>query len=337
MGNCMICNSCEATKTNSHIVPSFLIAMVSSWNQSYKRDKEILFYINGIKNSIYTGQIPDTKYEELFDLEVLTQKRIESELKDNPAVEDFIFCPECENNLAKFLESPYAENLMRNKKTTNDIAAFFWLSVIWRMSISGEYGFCLPEHIEHELGALLNRYIQKKKQKESVDQLITELPFKYKILWCRDYCKQNSGCIYAKYYPLEKQLFLLLGDGVLCFNFDFSKIGKDVIFMETDTYLKIAPINDGTSTEQIFEISNDDLSSIYRSFMKWGSRECIHQVICFLDKVWHQIGLFGYMPLRMKYFIIRQIYNDDTKLGDRFTKHRLAKIIFYAIKYPLSY
>lgn len=39
---CLICNQKKATKTNSHIVPSFLITSFSSYNSSGKRDSEVL-------------------------------------------------------------------------------------------------------------------------------------------------------------------------------------------------------------------------------------------------------------------------------------------------------
>lgn len=45
MAKCLICQEREATKKNSHIIPSFLVAMVTSYDGSYKRDKEILFLI----------------------------------------------------------------------------------------------------------------------------------------------------------------------------------------------------------------------------------------------------------------------------------------------------
>ena len=62
---CLICNQNKATKTNSHIVPSFLITSFSSYNSSGKRDSEVLFKITNSIDSVYTGRsVPDTKIEE---------------------------------------------------------------------------------------------------------------------------------------------------------------------------------------------------------------------------------------------------------------------------------
>ena len=43
---CMICQENEATKTNSHVIPSFLVTMFTSYNGSGKRDTEVLFSIS---------------------------------------------------------------------------------------------------------------------------------------------------------------------------------------------------------------------------------------------------------------------------------------------------
>lgn len=107
----MICQENEATKTNSHVIPSFLVTMFTSYNGSGKRDTEVLFSISDTKDSVYTVRaVPDTKLECLFDTEKLTEERIQEELSKNTVAKDFIFCPQCEKRLADLLESPYAQN-----------------------------------------------------------------------------------------------------------------------------------------------------------------------------------------------------------------------------------
>lgn len=101
---CLICNQKKATKTNSHIVPSFLITSFSSYNSSGKRDSEVLFTISSSIDSVYTGRsVPDTKIEDLFDKDKLTQERIDEELSKNSVAKDFVFCPQCEKRLSVFL------------------------------------------------------------------------------------------------------------------------------------------------------------------------------------------------------------------------------------------
>ena len=157
--DCLICKKSKATKTNSHLIPSFMIAKVCSYDGSGKRDKEIIFTMTSFEDKVYAKAIPDTKLEELFDQKILTDERIEKELKDNTASKDYIFCPTCEVNLSKYLEAPYAEHLLTGKSINPEVAYFFWLSIVWRISISRQFQFALPNDVEQLLGNCLHEYM----------------------------------------------------------------------------------------------------------------------------------------------------------------------------------
>lgn len=62
---CLLCGENEATKTNTHIMPSFLVAQFASYDGSYKRDKGLMLSENATQ--IYTGQLPSDKIDETFD------------------------------------------------------------------------------------------------------------------------------------------------------------------------------------------------------------------------------------------------------------------------------
>lgn len=64
--NCLICNKEKATKTNSHLIPSFMIAKVCSYDGSGKRDKEVMFTMTSYEDKVFVGAVPDTKLDELF-------------------------------------------------------------------------------------------------------------------------------------------------------------------------------------------------------------------------------------------------------------------------------
>lgn len=121
---CFLCEEKEATKTNSHIVPSFLGARVFSYDGGGKRGKDIAFTITGSKQRVYTGNLPSDKYEELFDEKNLTDERTK-ELKIDPLAKDYCLCPECEKLLADHLESPYATSLNNERTIKGDVALFF--------------------------------------------------------------------------------------------------------------------------------------------------------------------------------------------------------------------
>lgn len=113
---------------------------------------------------MYTGRaVPDTKLEGLFDTEKLTEERIQEELSKNTVAKDFIFCPQCEKRLADLLESPYAQNQRNGQNINDDVPLFFWLSVVWRMSVTSDYGFTLGEDIENTLQLYLKSYFVQKK------------------------------------------------------------------------------------------------------------------------------------------------------------------------------
>ena len=65
-GPCLICGKADASKTNSHIVPSFLVSMYDSYDNSGKRGRDLQISITDIGRSTYVGAIPSTKYDEIF-------------------------------------------------------------------------------------------------------------------------------------------------------------------------------------------------------------------------------------------------------------------------------
>ena len=90
-GPCLICGKADASKTNSHIVPSFLVSMYDSYDNSGKRGRDLQISITDIGRSTYVGAIPSTKYDEIFNEDSLNdEKRIE-ELKNNPDARDYVF------------------------------------------------------------------------------------------------------------------------------------------------------------------------------------------------------------------------------------------------------
>ena len=182
---CLICCENESNKKNSHIIPSFLVADFCSYDGSKKRDKEVMFTITPYEEKVYIGQIPDTKIEELLDPEALSEERIRNELSNNPVSEDYIFCPRCEMRLSDYLETPYAAYLKRGENISCDVKYVFWLSVIWRASISNKFGFKLPPELEIDLQHILHSYLDAKDKGEDIGCILSRCPFNYRILRCK--------------------------------------------------------------------------------------------------------------------------------------------------------
>lgn len=249
---CAICKQRPATKTNSHIIPSFMIARVCSYDGSGKRDKEVMFTMSTYEDKVYTGKLPSTKIEELFDTSKLTDERIENELKNNTAAKDYIFCPECEKNLSIYLETPYAEYIHNGTQIDGATAYFFWMSIVWRMSISRQFNFQLPPDIEEHLREKLNCYINAKiaNDDEAVLELIRTCSFRYRMIDSPDYLNKASGYFGGICNYDIKILSLTMGDKILCAAFNEDALPDNYSYLGFEKELKEASINNGLDYER---------------------------------------------------------------------------------------
>lgn len=120
---CAICKSQPADKTNSHIIPSFFVAMVSSIDHSYKRDKELLYSIGDNITTAYIGR--SVREEELINsFDSMSDERL-SEMSKQTVSKDYIFCSHCEKKLGEYLESPWHDHIFSGKSINPDAAYFF--------------------------------------------------------------------------------------------------------------------------------------------------------------------------------------------------------------------
>ena len=215
---CAICHSRPADKTNSHLIPSFFIAMVSSVDGSYRRDKELLYTIGDRSTTVYIGRsVQEDELLKSFDS--ISDERIQR-MSINPDTKDYIFCPHCEKKLGEYLESPWHDHILNGKTIAPDVAYFFWVSLLWRISAFEGINLKLPTHIERALGNRLNSYIQARDSKSDIAPLLYKPPFLYKVLYCKDFSKSYAGFVYTEYDRKSKMATLLLGDVAACFFFD---------------------------------------------------------------------------------------------------------------------
>lgn len=158
MAKCKLCKTNEATQTGSHIIPSFLMKRVDNVEGKTSRDNELGFYMTDHIVKPYFGQkvLPE-KLEEVFGN--ITEEDIATHR--SPDIMDYILCPDCEKRFG-FVESQYSDTLQ--KKQTNsysteidkNISFALWMSIIWRVSIAGNYGIKLSYRKEENLRRLLN-------------------------------------------------------------------------------------------------------------------------------------------------------------------------------------
>ncbi|UPS45355.1 hypothetical protein M1D30_04055 [Prevotella sp. E15-22] len=326
---CAICKSKPADKTNSHIIPSFFVAMVSSIDNSYKRDKELLYTIGDRITTAYIGR--SVRGDELLSsFDSVTDERL-AMMSENTASKDYIFCPHCEKKLGEYLESPWHDHLFNNRKIAPTSAYFFWVSILWRLSAFEGINFKLPTHIEQSLRKRLNNFILAKDNNSDTSQLMCKFPFYYKVLYCKDYSKYQGGLIYYEYDRKSKVVTLLLGDVVACFSFHRHRSFDKYTFHGLEKAFANAPINDGSCSEIIFNIDTSILDSVISSLFYKLKKLRLKADRKNILSMWENVRkmLIPNLPLKpneifIKY-VISELYNDAVKSGERITPEYFSK------------
>ena len=278
------------------------------------------------EDKVYVGAVPDTKIEELFDPDKLTDERINEELKDNTASKDYIFCPTCEANLSKYLEAPYAEYLSKGKNLNSDISYFFWVSIIWRMSISKQFEFALPAEIEQSLGECLSEYIDAVTQREDPTTIIEKCNLSYRLLCCPTYPLDKLACLGGRYWKKEGILTLTLGNTILCAKFENSELPDDFLYLGLEEIIKSSFVNNGIIKEVYSEVDNKVFEN---AMIRMGQEIAVKRLcseIAIADAFWQEVGLEGSMPKEIFITIAEKLYSDDSKQGDRKIPERYIQI-----------
>lgn len=329
--DCLICKKKKATKSNSHLIPSFMIAKMFSYDGSGKRGKGVMFTMSPCEDKIYVGAIPDTKIEELFDPNKLTDERINEELKNNTLSKDFIFCPTCEANLSKYLESPYANYFSKGKSLNIDISYFFWVSIIWRMSISRQFEFSLPNNIEQSLGDCLYEYMDAVIKGQDVVPIIEKCNFSYRLLRCQS-CKNWLSFFWGRYEEEEGIITYIFGDVIICMKFDNTTLPEDFSFFGFEETIKSAPVNNGTIKEKYIELDYVEFGEGMTRITKEISFKRLLNEIEKANIIWQKIGLSGSIPNEISKVFIDKLYSQNSKQGDRKTDERYMQIFKETLK-----
>lgn len=326
---CTLCGMRPATQLNSHIIPSFMIARVCSYDGRGRRDTEVMFTMSTYEDKVYTGQIPSTKIEELFDTSKLTDERIDNELKDNTAAKDNLFCPECERNLSIYLETPYADYIHRRTQIDGTIAYFFWMSIVWRISISGLFNFRLPPDLETHLQKNLWGYINAKttNNNEVILERIKTCSFRYRLIESPDYLNEASGYFGGNFNNDTNILSLTMGDKILCVTFNDDALPVDYSYIGFESELNEARVNNGLVNEQSIIVSKERFANGIRQMIKETAHKRLLNEKEKADALWQRLGLPGTgMPDEIFRTLIERLYSEDSKQGDRKTSERYVEL-----------
>ena len=307
MNKCLLCQKCEADKTGSHIIPSFIMKRINGKGQ---RDHEIGFEIkDGIVNTYFGRDIYDDKRKSITDNEMKLYS------KENYDVRDYILCNKCEKYFAS-LESKYAPSLnlkftensnTKNTKISPSDALLFWCSLIWRVSITGHLGTHLDKEREERLRLAL------------ISGKTDDLNVKYALFRCKDYASRSGHgtpvCMDIK----DNSVLLIVDDFMMLMLFDM-KENQDTVLFEIGFNLKKDNLNDGTIEEKISPIPVEIYSYIMKSILRVTFKSM--DLSGRLRKL-HKIIFKEELPNNILNEILEKIQNTG-KVGDKYTLEHYA-------------
>ena len=329
---CELCMRAVADKTNSHIIPSFIVCKTASSDGSGKRNHELVYTI-GSNIQVYTGnEVPQEAFKRNFD--DLSEERIEEEFKKNTLSKDYIFCSSCEKALADYLESPYSTG----KNLNAEKAYFFWMSIIWRVNHTEILGSKMPKFILSEVRKSLYAFIEAKKTGRSTDYIQQKYPFSYRLLTCKGYSIDGAGTFYAEYDKSNRLFSMSLGDSILCCSFYNRSFPNDYDFLGLGSEFNQAPINDGFKPEKERVVSKDILDSAYETLMIKAKEYYLGNEVKQIYGLWTAL-IKQHMPLPSLYpsniFIqkcLDIIHSKEKKLGEKYTIRNYAISFAEALK-----
>jgi hypothetical protein len=161
---CPICGN-PADKTNTHLIPWFIIKHYVTQDGAGVRDKELSFNISsGHFTKMFAGRsvLPE-KIEEFGDLHELEKEQ------SNPYARDRHWCSNCEEKFSRLeaifasqlredkvraeknLPTHHSQHICVDKRFENSIYQLFIQSMFWRCSVGKFAGFTMNKAIENRL------------------------------------------------------------------------------------------------------------------------------------------------------------------------------------------
>jgi hypothetical protein len=336
---CKLCRKKDATRTGSHIVPHFILKQIDNDQNSKKRDKELGFEISSSGAKNYFGRdIFQERLEEIYGKGEVTDELIAK--NKLPLVQDHIFCNDCENKLGK-IESEYADKIKVFTakqivfKSINPLIAFlFWISVLWRLSISGTGQFKLKSKEENLLRCILRNYLRLNVKQIVPLQNDKQLKLiSYKILQSDEkHLVKNKSLLINKLsiYPL----YLVAGNFIVSYYFKSykSKKNKTDFLSYLGQYFKKVKPNTAFYGENILYVGSQIVEDLNSDMITLVADNFMTKFLETLDHVHQLLGGTGAMPEKIKAEVLEVFKADKTPLGNKYSSKNMAKIIEKALK-----
>jgi hypothetical protein len=335
MALCKLCKINEADKTGSHIVPHFLLKRIDNEKGVSSRDKQLGFSIGEFETTSYVGRsvLPE-KLNEVFG--ELSDEEIKK--NNNPLVLDNIFCSECELRISQ-IENEYAKTL--NIKESNssirpEFASLFWISVLWRISISKNQGLILKSQEEEKLRRILNTHLKLQINDIDLNTLKNDTDctgLVYRLIRCPDYSSTEATYLFC--HPSHKMPYsLIIDEYTLLFYLKKGHVDNLIqYFFGFEKGLKGKPVNDFSSGETKILYDNGSYKARMNSLLEFIVKKRIDSYNWIFDEIHKRLGGRGNeMPVELKQSILRRITTDEKKLGRRYTYDDLTKTMYEEIK-----
>jgi len=329
---CKICQDNEANKSGSHIVPFFLLKRIDNLEGKKDRGYELGFRLseNGSRNYFGQSVLPD-KLDELYeDFDPSNFNNIEI-----PLIEDFIFCDVCEKRL-QVLETEYAKSLSKsgNKSENyqsiniNSLGFLFWLSVIWRLSISKNSGFNLMKPDEKTIHRILKKNLKDDLSSIKLSFKDPDLQkIKYKVLRSSDFSKSNSTLLFCDPVSRKPYFFVIDEFIVLLFMDRLVSSSKENIPKRIQLQINNAVLNSPFSKETILEINYEDLQFMNSTFYEKLTEVFFKNLSLKLDLLHQRLGKSGKMPEIIKHEIKNKLIYEEKKMGEKYSSRHIIKVI----------
>jgi hypothetical protein len=333
--SCKLCRLNKADKTGSHFLPHFLLKRIDNIDGSTARDKELGFLIGERDTTSYIGRavLPE-QFEEVFG--ELSEE--EAKAMKNPSVEDYVFCKDCETKFSA-IEGEYSKTIGYYNgeseyvnKILKELAFLFWVSVLWRVSISKKYGLILIEGEEELLRSFLINHLKEKVSDINIAQIEGDqqgMKLAYRLIRCPQYPDPTFLLCHWKH---TNPYTILIDEYVLFFYFNSDMIDKTKQdFFGFENYLNKPSTNTLKQGERIMPIKESEFKNCLWNLAIYLADARLKHYNWLFDEIYKKLqGTL--MPEDLKKAILNEIMSEEKKLGRKYTYDDLCKTMYQEIK-----
>ena len=330
MEKCKLCLKNDADDTGSHVVPHFLLKRIFNVDGAKGRDLELSFKLTDFDvESHYGRSVQPEKLEEVFG-ELTDEERVEKAIAD--LVVNNEWCKTCEKKFAD-LESFYSKTLESSKDapyySTKDSlsATMFWLSIIWRCSVTGLTQLALTDKDQRKIRNLLNDY-QQGTDNEALLTKHTDIlkEISYKVYRSADYhkkCGPEKGSFF--FVNRVNQPYSMMVDEFVVMIY-MKNIYKK---MPQPTFLGFekldSKINNFENGELVWPLKTEEFAVHIDKLVQFYKDLRIKSYESALDRLYRKIGHKGSLPDHIKNEVLREVAKEEITIGRKYTRADFSK------------